>query len=95
MHIFILLFVLNTVLLNEIAEGSGYSKKEAKRNSATQLLTKLSTMDTKINISDAITIPTTIGNNNSNIEVIENKSENEISGRPLIIDDSDKSNKEL
>lgn len=82
--------------MNEIAEGNGFSKKEAKQNSASQLLTKLRTMDIENNINDVIKSITTIGNNN-NMEINENKSENEIStGEPLMIDDhSDKSNKAL
>lgn len=82
--------------MNEIAEGNGFSKKEAKQNSAAQLLTKLRTMDIENNINDVIKSNTTIGNNN-NMEINENKSENEVStGEPLMIDDhSDKSNKAL
>lgn len=77
--------------MNEIAEGNGFSKKEAKQNSAAQLLTKLRTMGNKIDFSDIIKSSTTIANNN-NVEMIENKSENKIStGEPGMMDNhSDK-----
>lgn len=93
---YIIICFLNTILLNEIGEGSGFSKKEAKKKSAAQLLSKLCTKDNIFNISDVIKPSTTIGNNN-NIEANENKSENEIiTGGPLTMDDhSDKRNGEL